>query len=119
MSHYKQDNQLNTQTHRTTLDRYIQATADIEKAAFSLFKDSYSWPHPLRSVTVGVGGLEEENTPCQLDMNDSADRDKKERLDRTIDNLRQRFGSACICRAISIEDTDLTDFGGKNKKFEG
>lgn len=102
------DNQLNTQTHRMTLDRYIQATADIEKAAFSLFKDSYSWPHPLRSVTVGVGGLEEENAPCQLDMNGSPKKDKREQLDRAVDHLRERFGNLCIRRAILLEDPSLT-----------
>ena len=113
------DNRLVTTTHRTTLDHYIQSTDDVTREAYDLFRAVYRWQHPLRSVTVCVSGLESEDTPCQLDMNDSADRDKKERLDRTIDTLRQRFGSACICRAISIEDTDLTDFGGKNKKFEG
>lgn len=102
------DNQLNTRSHRVTLDYFIQSTVDIEKAAYSLFKDSYKWPRPLRSITVGVSALEAENAPCQLDMTHSATREKREQLDRAVDGLRQRFGDLCIRRAILLEDPDLT-----------
>ena len=113
------DNRLVTHTHRATLDHYIQATDDVTREAYTLFCSVYRWQHPLRSVTVCVSGLESEDTPCQMDMTDSTERDKRERLDRTVDSLRERFGSACICRAISMEDPDLTAFGGKNKEYEG
>ncbi|MBQ9842484.1 MAG: DNA polymerase IV [Clostridia bacterium] len=102
------DNQLNTRTHRITLDHYIQSTNDIEAAAFDLFRESYRWKRPLRSVTVGVSGLEAEGTPTQLDMTDSAGREKREQLDRAVDSLRERFGDKVIRRAILLEDPDLT-----------
>ena len=102
------DNQLNTRTHRVTLDHYIQSTNDIEAAAFDLFRESYRWKRPLRSVTVGVSGLEAEGTPTQLDMTDSAGREKREQLDRAVDSLRERFGDKVIRRAILLEDPDLT-----------
>ena len=102
------DNQLNTRSHRTTLDHYIQATGDIEAAAYDLFKSAYRWQRPLRSVTIGISGLEPENTPTQLDMTDSAGREKREQLDRAVDGLRERFGEKCIRRAILLEDPDLT-----------
>ena len=102
------DNQLNTRTHRVTLDYYIQSTNDIEAAAFDLFRESYRWKRPLRSVTVGVSGLETEGTPTQLDMTDSAGREKREQLDRAVDSLRERFGDKVIRRAILLEDPDLT-----------
>ncbi|MBR3779244.1 MAG: DNA polymerase IV [Clostridia bacterium] len=113
------DHRLITHTHRTTLDHYIQATADVAQEAYALFCAVYRWQHPLRSVTVCVGSLESEDTPCQLDMTDSSERDKRERLDRTVDSLRERFGKDCICRAISIEDPNLTVFNHKNKDYEG
>ena len=50
------------------------------------------------------------DAPCQLDMTESADRDKRERLDRAVDGLRERFGDTCIRRAILLEDPDLTGF---------
>ena len=102
------DNQLNTRTHRITLDHYIQSTGDIEAAAYDLFKASYPWKKPLRSVTIGVSSLEPEDTPTQLDMTDSAGREKREQLDRAVDCLRERFGDKVIRRAILLEDPDLT-----------
>ncbi|MBQ4333510.1 MAG: DNA polymerase IV [Clostridia bacterium] len=102
------DNQLVTRSHRVTLDHYVQSTNDIAGAAFALFKDSYRWQRPLRSVTVGVTSLEPDTIPCQLDMTDSAGREKREQLDRAVDGLRQRFGDKCIRRAILLEDPDLT-----------
>ncbi len=102
------DDQLNTHTHRTTLDHSIQSTGDIEAAAYALFKDHYKWSKPLRSITIGISGLEAEDTPCQMDMIDSAGREKRQQLDRTVDSLRERFGDRCIRRAILLEDPDLT-----------
>jgi DNA polymerase-4 len=102
------DNQLNTRTHRVTLDHYLQSTNDIEAAAYALFQEQYKWSRPLRSITVAVSGLEPEDTPCQLDMTDSAGREKREKLDRTVDGLRARFGDLCIRRAILLEDPALT-----------
>ena len=57
---------------------------------------------------MAVSGLEPEDTPCQLDMTDSAGREKREKLDRTVDGLRARFGDLCIRRAILLEDPALT-----------
>ena len=102
------DNQLVTRSHRVTLDHYVQSTNDIAGAAFALFRDSYRWQRPLRSVTVGVSSLEPDTIPCQLDMTDSAGREKREQLDKAVDGLRQRFGDKCIRRAILLEDPDLT-----------
>lgn len=104
------DTCLITHTYRTTLDYHIQSTNDVSKEAYALFCAVYRWKHPLRSVTVGVSGLEEDDTPCQLDMIESADRNKRERLDRAVDGLRERFGDTCIRRAILLEDPALTGF---------
>ena len=102
------DNCLNTRTHRTTLDYAIQATSDIEQAAYELFRESYKWHHPLRSITIGVSGLEAEDAPFQMDMTAGEVRDKRQQLDRTVDSLRERFGDLCIRRAVLLEDPNLT-----------
>lgn len=104
------DNRLVTHTHRTTLDYHIQSTVDVATEAYSLFRSAYHWQHPLRSITVAVTGLEADDTPYQLDMNESEGREKRERLDRAVDGLRERFGDTCIRRAILLEDPDLTGF---------
>lgn len=105
---YLRDSRLVTTSHRITLPHYIQSTADIAATAFALFRDAYRWQHPLRSVTVGITSLEPDSLPCQLDMTDSAGREKREALDRAVDRLRQRFGDTCVRRAILLEDPALT-----------
>ena len=104
------DNCLTTHSYRITLDHHIQSTDDVAQEAYTLFHAAYHWKHPLRSITVGVSGLDADDTPCQLDMIESASRDKRERLDKAVDGLRERFGDACIRRAILLEDPDLTGF---------
>ena len=104
------DNRLVTHTYRTTLDHPIQSTGDVVREAYALFCAVYHWKHPLRSITVGVSGLDTDDAPCQLDMTESAGRDKRERLDKAVDGLRERFGDTCIRRAILLEDPDLTGF---------
>lgn len=113
------DNRLTTHTYRTTLDHYIQSTDDVAQEAYALFCSVYHWPHPLRSVTVGISTLESDDAPCQLDMNNTAEREKRERLDHAVDVLRQRFGDACICRAIAMEDPALTAFGHQKHDQKG
>lgn len=102
------DNTLHTQSHRTTLEHYICATGDIAEEAYALFEKKHTFTHPLRSVTVAVGSLEADNLPCQLDMLESDHRQRRERLDQAVDDLRKRFGDCCVRRAILLEDTALT-----------
>ena len=104
------DNRLATHTYRATLDYHIQSTGDVTREAFSLFCSVYHWQHPLRSISVGVSGLDTDTAPCQLDMTESAGREKRERLDKAVDGLRERFGDTCIRRAILLEDPNLTGF---------
>ena len=101
------DDRLVTRSYRMTLPCYIQSTEDIARQGMALFCEKYGWEHPLRSVTLGISGLEPESMPCQMDMIDSADRERRERLDRTLDSLKQRFGDSCVRRAIVMEDPDL------------
>lgn len=101
------DCELNHQSYRVTSDHYIQSTTDIAQTALTLFRDKYVWHRPLRSLTVGITGLEPENIPQQMDMLDSARRDKQETLDKTVDHLKSRFGETCVQRAVILENPAL------------
>ncbi len=101
------DNTLATRSHRITLDYYLQSTKDIADEAFKLFEKSYHWAKPLRTVSVGISTLEAEDTPCQLDLLNSTVRERHEKLDRTVDALKSRFGDNCVWRAIVLEEPDL------------
>lgn len=101
------DNALVTRGFRTTLDHYIQSTEDILHKGVALLRQKYRWDRPLRSLTLGISGLEPDVLPCQLDMLDSAGREKRETLDKTVDALKKRFGDGCLRRAVVLEDPDL------------
>ncbi|MBE6778223.1 MAG: DNA polymerase IV [Ruminococcaceae bacterium] len=101
------DNTLVTHGYRMTLDHYIQSTEDILREGLALLRQKHHWGKPLRSLTLGVSGLESDTMPCQLDMLDSTDREKRETLDKTVDALKKRFGDSCVRRAVVLEDPEL------------
>ncbi len=102
------DNTLTTRSHQVSLDYYIQSTKDIASEAFTLFQKQYNRAHPLRSITVGISALEPDDIPCQLDLMDSDGREKREKLDKTVDALKARFGDACVRRAVVLEEPELS-----------
>lgn len=102
------DNALATRSHQVSLDYYIQSTKDIASEAFALFQKQYNWARPLRSITVGISALEPDDIPCQLDLIDSDGREKREKLDKTVDELKARFGDACVRRAVVLEEPELS-----------
>ena len=101
------DTNLATQSFRTTLDHFIRSTDDIAREALALFRKRYNWRRPLRTLTIGISGLKPDTTPCQLDLLDSENREKRETLDRAVDDLKRRFGDRCIRRAVVMEDPAL------------
>ena len=88
-------------------------SADIlAREAFELFRSSYSWEFPIRSVTVRAINLSSTMVARQLDMfSDYSAIERKERLEDTVENIRERFGKksvlpATLCRDIKLpEDT--------------
>jgi DNA polymerase-4 len=102
------DNALTTRNYQISLEYYIQSTKDIASEAFALFQKQYRWARPLRSLTVGISALEPDDIPCQLDLNGSATREKHEKLDKTVDALKARFGDTCVRRAVVLEDPALS-----------
>ena len=89
-----------------------QSAAIIAQAAYELFVYHYRWEKPVRALTITATKLQHEKAPEQLDMfGDYLIHDKRNRLDRTIDEIRGRFGkdaiySACHCSRSTMLATD-------------
>lgn len=97
------DNQLFYQEWQSKLDAPTQSPSNIVKAAFILFHQSYSWEFPIRSLTLRAINLIEENQETQYDLfTDYEAIRKRERLDLTIEEIRQRFGKESIKNAILL-----------------
>lgn len=88
---------------------YSNISTEILQAAMELFVANYDWHKPIRSVGVSVNdfGFEFE----QFDLSGSVqNRDKMEKIETTIDNLKRRFGNYCIVRACQLVDNGLSTF---------
>ena len=89
-----------------------QSAAVIAQAAYEHFLSDYRWEKPVRALTITATKLQPWNTPVQLDFfGDFLTSDKRNRLDRAVDELRCRFGkdiikTACQCARPTLLATD-------------
>lgn len=78
-----------------------QNAGKIAEAAFDLFRRSYQWKEPIRSITVTAIDLQAQDQPIQLNLfTDPIALARTERLDACIESIRQRFGATSIHPAI-------------------
>lgn len=81
---------------------------EIAQAAFALFKSSYSWAKPLRSIGVRGSNLVSADSAIQLSLlSNEENRERHERLDRAVDVIRERYGYTSLQRAIVYTDHKL------------
>ena len=68
-------------------------SCEICAAATALLAQNYNWERPLRGMGIRLSELVPENSPCQLSMlGEHVKREKLEKLERCIDEVRGRFG---------------------------
>lgn len=81
------------------------SSAEIAETAFDLFRRSYRWEKPVRSIGVRGCGLVRADTGTQLSLYaDDLKRDKWEKIDVAVDELRKRFGYMSVRRALVMTD---------------
>lgn len=93
------------------------ATSDaacIAKTAYELFLKNYSFENgqpPIRSLGVAGFDVLPENTACQFDMFQSIEKQQRlDRLNKSVDELRARYGYTCIRRATVMADRTFSVF---------
>ena len=103
------DNGLFSFTRQVKLRRPTNITNEIMQAAYGLFRDHYTWEHPIRSLGVRGSSLVADTAPIQLDLfTDENRRLKMEKLDRMTDEIRSRFGYFSIQRSFMKQDEKLS-----------
>ena len=110
------DTGLYTITRQRTLNNYTALTSDITKAAMALFKENFDSKTPLRSIGVSVTDFAHNTVPRQMDI--FSDENKiiaEEKLDKTLDRLKQRFGNYIIRPASLLTDRGLSAFNPKDE----
>jgi DNA polymerase-4 len=102
-------------TRQMKLDRPTCISGEIADAAFHLFKKHYgNWTAPLRKIGVRGSNLVLASHPRQLTIFEDTGKDQQaEDLERTINDLRARFGNKIIQRGIMHLDKELSRVDAK------
>ncbi|OQB25831.1 MAG: DNA polymerase IV [Firmicutes bacterium ADurb.Bin182] len=106
------DNGLMYKQYQTQLPFPTQSPMEIALKARSLFESNYRWISNVRAVTVRAINLASSTMPQQLEMfDDAAKRERRDRLEDTIDKIRIRFGNRAIYSASLMGDIKMPGRG--------
>lgn len=107
---YIRDRNLNMISRQCRLPAPTNVTYEITQCAFQLFKRTYAWEEPIRSLGLSVTDFDFE-TGVQFDLSGSVEkRERREKLDKAVDKLKNRYGNYCIQIGTALIDTDLSHF---------
>lgn len=93
------------------------ASKNLFAKTFELYKKNYnaSMQKPIRSIGVRACGLIKDSISQTSFLPDIAAAQKQEELEKTIDNIRMRFGHDEIQRAVMMTDTKLSAVNPKEE----
>ena len=101
------DSGLKTVTAQATLPAPTALSGEIARAAMALFRQRWDWPGAVRSLGVCVSALCPTNAPEQVSLFGDGGRGRAFALERTLLDLRRRYGRDCVRRAMLLQ----SDFG--------
>lgn len=102
------DNGLAYKQYQTKLEIATQNSMEIAALARKLFDTNYRWNTDVRAITVRAINLVPKSTPQQLMLfDDTAKRDKRDRLDDAIEEIRGRFGKWAVYPAALMGDLKI------------
>lgn len=102
------DSDLYSYERQAKMNKPTDITSEIMSATIDLFRASYKWGKPLRSLGVRITDLCVAGQPVQLDFySNEKKREQIESLDKTVDKLRSRFGNKCVQRAMLLQDAQI------------
>lgn len=79
-------------------------TLEIAEAGVSLFRRSYSWQAPIRSLGVRAIDLVPDKPYQMAFFPEEQERELRGHVDQTLDQLRERFGYETIRRGLLLVD---------------
>lgn len=112
---YVRDVDLNGFIRQCKITSPTCASLEIARTAFELFHANYQWSKPLRSIGVRGAGLVPADTCIQLSLDGSEEhRERLQRLDSSVDELRRRYGYTSVQRATLFTDDGLGSINPKD-----
>jgi Nucleotidyltransferase/DNA polymerase involved in DNA repair len=111
ISVYFRDTELKSTIRQCTLDEVSQSAEVILKQAMRLLRANYKFEIPLRSIGICASNFEPELTSKQLSLfGEDKFSTKQLELEKTIDEIRERFGFKVVKRGLMLVDMELSDF---------
>lgn len=97
--------ELVTRSHQRMLKKPTNLSGEIARMAMQLFAERFQDGLPYRSVGISCSHLTMDDAPIQLDfMGDEEKRIAVENMERSIDELRRRFGHQVVQRGVVLTD---------------
>ena len=94
---YVKDNTFSIHEYIAKIHYPTQSAFIIAQAAYERFATCYDWRNPVRALTITASSLQDADKPEQLDMfGEYLLYDRQNRLDRAVDDLRNRFGKNIV-----------------------
>ena len=108
VSLWVRDDTLASVDKRYTLPVATNVAGDIASACYKLFKSVYKWQHNVRAVGVGVSNFTDGITQCNL-FESVENQEKRLKLEKTVENIQQKFGYNAIKRGSVVGDKNLDE----------
>ncbi len=103
-----------TNSCQRTLQRATNLTDEIATMAMQLFAERFIRGFPYRSVGISCSMLSPDTDPVQLDLlGDEAKRLRKETLERSMDDLRRRYGHQIVQRGVVLGNPKFAQINPK------
>lgn len=102
---YIRDSRLCSYLSQTQLEYPTQSEAAVSQAAIALVRKNYAWTNQIRAITISAINLVSESAIEQTTIFcDYAKIEKQSKLERTVDNIRGRYGKTAIAPAVLMNE---------------
>lgn len=102
------DNDLSWKQYQAQLEVPSQSPMELARKGHWLFDKNYDWHKPIRSLTIRSINLIPKSQPLQLNLyDDPVRRQKRERVEDAVEDIRARFGNHAIYSACLMGDIKM------------
>jgi DNA polymerase-4 len=95
------DNNFKTSSHQKSLTTPTDITNEIHQAACELFDEMWDGT-PIRQLGIQTTKIEDDFVGRQMSLFDNTDYEKLEKLDKAVDEIRDKYGKDKIKRATFL-----------------
>lgn len=110
-------NDLSKASHQCELGYATNVTDEIYRTAVQLFEELWDG-RPVRLLGIQTSHVSRAENGRQMSLLDTADYEKREKLDRVMDDIRERFGTDAVKRASFLMQDQIEHAAGNGKYFE-